>query len=309
MQIEWSTRDVPSYQRLAHWRSGLRAAWGGDFTVGGAADASFEASLGVLHTGPTRVVEIVSAPHTAARESPRDDSRVAFLLQIEGRSAVSDGSRTARLVPGEMCLMSPDRCSAVERTGQSRQLFIGVPSELVEAAAPRWREMAVITIESARPKLRDAVDLFRLLVDHHRELGAHCREKLATKGVGWLGEVLEAAHSASDPIHASRHARLAHYHRERIRRHVEARLRDPELNVRGIAEALGLSVRYVHKLFEGGPPVMQWVSAQRLQACERELATRGERSISDVAYAWGFNNPSHFSRAFKKHHGRRPSDT
>ena len=35
--------------------------------------------------------------------------------------------------------------------------------------------------------------------------------------------------------------------------------------------------------------------------------TRGARSISEVAYAWGFNSPAHFSRAFKKQFGMCPS--
>ena len=85
-------------------------------------------------------------------------------------------------------------------------------------------------------------------------------------------------------------------------------LRDPELSVARVARDLTLSVRYVHKLFEAqGQQVMQWAQGQRLQACRRELASRRSRPVSDVAYAWGFASPSHFSRAFKRETGMSPS--
>lgn len=44
---------------------------------------------------------------------------------------------------------------------------------------------------------------------------------------------------------------------------------------------------------------MKWVWSERLQRCHRDLAeTRlSQRTIS--AYAWGFDDASHFSRSFK----------
>ena len=102
---------------------------------------------------------------------------------------------------------------------------------------------------------------------------------------------------------------MAAFHRQRIERFVMDNLRDPELSLSMIAGELGLSVRYIHKLFElEDRNVMQWALAQRMACCRRDMATRGTRSISEVAYAWGFNSPAHFSRAFKKHFGLRPSE-
>ncbi|MFO1295542.1 MAG: helix-turn-helix domain-containing protein [Rubrivivax sp.] len=52
---------------------------------------------------------------------------------------------------------------------------------------------------------------------------------------------------------------------------------------------------------------MRWVQAERLHACRRELAERGTRTIGDVAFDWGFNHPSHFSRAYRRLFGVAPS--
>jgi AraC-like DNA-binding protein len=69
-------------------------------------------------------------------------------------------------------------------------------------------------------------------------------------------------------------SRLRHMHKERIRRYVKEHLGDPELGPAAIAQAVRLSPRHVH----------------------------------DLAYAWGFSDMSHFSRAFKAKFGVSPRE-
>jgi AraC-like DNA-binding protein len=33
-----------------------------------------------------------------------------------------------------------------------------------------------------------------------------------------------------------------------------------------------------------------------------------QRTITDIAFSWGFNNGAHFSRVFREHTGLTPSD-
>ncbi|MDO9294167.1 MAG: helix-turn-helix domain-containing protein, partial [Hydrogenophaga sp.] len=49
---------------------------------------------------------------------------------------------------------------------------------------------------------------------------------------------------------------------------------------------------------------------RRLQACMHDLQnpTHAQRTITDIAFAWGFNNGAHFSRVFREHTGQTPSD-
>lgn len=53
---------------------------------------------------------------------------------------------------------------------------------------------------------------------------------------------------------------------------------------------------------------MRWVWVQRLEQCYRELIqdASARRTISEIAYAWGFNDQAHFSRTFRKHYGVSP---
>jgi AraC-like DNA-binding protein len=44
-----------------------------------------------------------------------------------------------------------------------------------------------------------------------------------------------------------------------------------------------------------------------LQNCRHELETHGGRTVTDVAFSWGFSSSSHFSRVFRKYFGVVPS--
>jgi AraC family transcriptional activator of tynA and feaB len=105
--------------------------------------------------------------------------------------------------------------------------------------------------------------------------------------------------------------RMVEYHKARIRNYVLENLANPELDIARISNALGLSQRYLHLLFTDEPmQLMHWIWNERLERCFKELASRNgnDRPVSAVAYSWGFNDASHFSRAFRKRYGASPRD-
>jgi AraC family transcriptional regulator, positive regulator of tynA and feaB len=78
-----------------------------------------------------------------------------------------------------------------------------------------------------------------------------------------------------------------------------------------IAAALAMSARYVSDIFGANEQsVSHYIWERRLQKCHAALADpfqRG-RSISSIAFGWGFNDTSHFSRLFKSRYGVSPRD-
>ncbi|MDN3027198.1 helix-turn-helix domain-containing protein [Streptomyces sp. S.PB5] len=96
-----------------------------------------------------------------------------------------------------------------------------------------------------------------------------------------------------------------------VRDHIDRNLGDPALSPESIARAHRISVRYVHRLFEGeGTTVGRLIQQRRLQECCRELAPRSRTAptVSAVAQRWGFVNPAHFSRAFRAAYGISPRE-
>ena len=71
---------------------------------------------------------------------------------------------------------------------------------------------------------------------------------------------------------------------------------------------LGCSKRYLHMLFsERGTTVSDYIWQARLQNCRQELEAHAGKTITDVAFSWGFSSSSHFSRVFRKYFGVVPS--
>lgn len=97
----------------------------------------------------------------------------------------------------------------------------------------------------------------------------------------------------------------------RLHAYVDANLRDRNLTPAAIAEAQHISIRYLHKLFEGrGSTVGRWIQHRRLEEARRELArpARDDITVAAVARRWGFASATHFSRSFRTAYGMSPSD-
>jgi AraC-like DNA-binding protein len=89
----------------------------------------------------------------------------------------------------------------------------------------------------------------------------------------------------------------------RITNYIESHLTESTLSPVVIAAALGISVRHVHRVFSNhGSTVADWIRTQRLKHCRTDLCDprlQG-KSITEIAFYWGFNDSAHFSHAFKK---------
>ncbi|PWI14486.1 AraC family transcriptional regulator [Streptomyces sp. Act143] len=96
-----------------------------------------------------------------------------------------------------------------------------------------------------------------------------------------------------------------------VRAHIEQHLPDPGMTPQSIARANHISVRYLHKLFQGdGTTVGQWVRQRRLECCRRDLSRAPHRriTVAAVAHRWGFTSAAHFSRVFRAAYGMSPTD-
>ncbi|WP_186294337.1 acetamidase/formamidase family protein [Bradyrhizobium guangdongense] len=119
--------------------------------------------------------------------------------------------------------------------------------------------------------------------------------------------VHQLATSSPDAGSSATQAALLH----RICQTIERRLDDPALVPARVAQAEGISERYLQKLFEAvGDNFTHYIRERRLQRAWADLSSPAEahRSISDIAYAYGFGDSAHFSRAFRHRFGLSPRE-
>jgi AraC family transcriptional regulator, positive regulator of tynA and feaB len=88
-----------------------------------------------------------------------------------------------------------------------------------------------------------------------------------------------------------------------------AELDDPHLTPATVAARAGVSVRTLHRTFQAsGETFWNWIPDRRLDRCYAGLTTpiQYKRTITEVAFRWGFNELSTFDRNFRKRYGASP---
>lgn len=107
----------------------------------------------------------------------------------------------------------------------------------------------------------------------------------------------------------ARGARAAHLHR--IQQTLETLLWDPDLSIVKAADEVGVSPRYLQRLFAAdGRSFSGYLKQRRLERCHADLISplHAQESISEVAFRWGFSSSAHFSRSFREHFGLSPRE-
>ena len=97
---------------------------------------------------------------------------------------------------------------------------------------------------------------------------------------------------------------------ERVMEIMERNYMDSEFGVQEFCDALGMSrsVASKHLNTEAGLPVGQFIRNYRLNMAKEMLSSKtGNRNITEIAYAVGFNDPKYFTRCFTKLFGTNPS--
>ena len=95
----------------------------------------------------------------------------------------------------------------------------------------------------------------------------------------------------------------------RARDAIAERIGGGEITPAIIAAELGISVRYLHRVFAlTGQSLLEYVTAQRLDRARRMLVGGpGRVNIAAIAQDVGFYDSSHFNKAFKRQYGVAPS--
>jgi signal transduction histidine kinase/ligand-binding sensor domain-containing protein/DNA-binding response OmpR family regulator len=96
---------------------------------------------------------------------------------------------------------------------------------------------------------------------------------------------------------------------DRIMKVINTNLSDPDFNVEKLTEDVGISRAQLHRKMKeiAGISTGEFIRNLRLEQAAR-LIVEDKINVTQVAYAVGFNNQTHFSTVFKKHFGLSPSE-
>lgn len=302
----FATEGIQVDDRRDYCRHAIGQTMNIDVDVQPLRDAPLSLHMALQDWEHFRIVYVQGSTLRSIRRGPARADSVSLVLQLDGLCEIGDRRQQVTVGPGDVAIMPPECDRLCAPHGSYAHLLIDLECVLLHELLPQWRALQSRTWPASHPATAAMLELAHWMLRHGATLPDEARSSLALALLALVPRLAQTTDHAPPPSGATR-GPMARAQRQRVEDFIEANLADAALDVGVIARELGLSVRYVHKLFAGGPGVMQWVLEQRLLACRNELAQRGARPVSSIAYGWGFASPSHFSRAFRRRFGVSPS--
>ena len=230
--------------------------------------------------------------------SANGDNRACIAItQLQGMRRYRQNGSEAMLRRGDTTLIDSATPWSSDCSGDCSRLYLRVPQRLIE------NQLRISSLPFARRIAGDSglgAILFRLstsLFEQAESMNA-VEERSAMQG--YL-RILSACVGCHEFAQAGRNRRLELS--TRILNYIEDHLADSALSPAEIAGALNISVRHVHRIFSHqGSTVADWIRSERLKRCRKDFCDPRlqAKSITEIAFYWGFNDSAHFSHAFKK---------
>jgi AraC-like DNA-binding protein len=220
---------------------------------------------------------------------------------------VAQDGRTACLAPGDFALYDSTRPYELQFDGPFQQYVLKLPGPTLRTALRDTHRLTATSVSGERGAGHLMINMIRTLAADIDTLAPASAVAVADS----VTQILIAGLSALPAAHRPALTSLTALHREQIKACVRARLREPGLSVVAIAAQLKLAPSTLHRAWAGEPcSLADWIWAQRLDAARRDLCdpALAARSVSEIAFSWGFNDAAHFSRAFRTRFGCAPSE-
>lgn len=303
-----STDELPSNERAQAWRDWMSTLFFGlESDLYGA--EVFDGHLSNARAGDVLMTRLDANRHRVIRSPGLARASEASYLKIiapwEGNAAVEQHGRQAWVRPGGWAIYDTTGSYEVANPERSQHLIVMLPKEQLIERGLRLDTLMGRHVGGASGISRVALEAMR---HTYQELPSMTPE--AARGAGDL--ILEMVRlSLQELAGRGNGATQREAFKDRIRDYIGQHLRDPALSIDRIAEVLRCSKRHLHQAFSDEEVTLaQFILQRRLQACMRDLRNPQyqPRTITDIAFSWGFNNGAHFSRVFREHAGLSPSD-
>jgi AraC-like DNA-binding protein len=306
-----TTAVVEPGRQLAYWTEMVCDTYV-QLDCDAAADAhTIEGEIAVDQLATLQLSRVTStAQHvrrTPARIAWASEDYFLVSIQAQGSGTVVQDGRSARLAPGDFALYDSTRPYALHFDGAFQQYVLKLPGPTLRTALRDTHHLTATSVSGTRGAGHLMIGMIRTLAADIDALAPESAVAVADS----VTQILIAGLSALPAAHRPAPSNLTALHREQIKACVRARLREPGLSVAGIAAHLRLSPSTLHRAWLGEPcSLADWIWAQRLDAARRDLCDPAlhARSVSEIAFSWGFNDAAHFSRAFRARFGCAPSE-
>ncbi|MDX3899281.1 MAG: helix-turn-helix domain-containing protein [Sphingobium sp.] len=239
---------------------------------------------------------------SAARRTARSD--LSIIYTAIGNGELEIAGRSVDLSPGMFTITDSAQPMTLDLPSHFRQIYFIFPRSRVLSVFPFAEEFVGVPFDRSQ-------GLLSFFIDHLASIEHHLGTFDDAHANTVLNVTLDLLAMTLSSLDADRMITPRDRQFTRIKSYIEARLGDADLDIATIAADNGINVRYLHKIFAGtGVSVSNWIRKRRLEMCRRDLdaPALARRSVTEIALRWGFNDMSHFSKAFRREFGVGPRE-
>jgi AraC-like DNA-binding protein len=232
---------------------------------------------------------------------------VLLMFQLAGEVYVGQNEQEFVVRQGDLAVLRADRPYRVAYQQPCRRLFMCVPKREFlprvgsDLALPAFRQL------HKTPLGRIVSSLMMSVATDANHLDDRDGQTIAESVLDMLARLMRHGARRAMIAPGGDAARVT----DKAFDFMEKHFADPELTPAQIADAIGISVRYLHTVVSAtGTTVGKWLWERRLLACYEALQNPliADTTITEIAFKFGFSDAAHFSRAFKSRFGLTPSD-
>jgi len=297
-----STAGLDQHDKFGYWQDVVCRALV-DLECRPVSGMAFEASVEGSRLEGLSVARIEASAHRVERQpsaiARASEESLIFNFVLSGVAMAQQDGRSVVLRAGDGAVCDAQRPYSLRFDDTFKIITIKLARS---AIAHRAGSIHRITATSFGESSQMCPILFGYLVSFSKQaslLAPAASEKVVRNFTELLAVALDEVLLAS-PLPLSEYRATALM---RVRDFVERHLDVCELDTSMVSTALNLSPRYINKLFEAeNTSLTRYIWRRRLERAAADLQdpARAGLGISAIAMAHGFNDLSHFSRAFRQ---------
>ncbi len=291
--LHFESAAFPAERQFAEWARMLMAH---DATAP-SPQAGFPVVSDGFQVGPIMISHGHIPPVRLVRNSRRlkaDGVDNYFILMLLGGRWSGDmGTGPVEMAAGEVVVM--DMTGPIDAVAEaSESIIVILPRQMLDEAVAPFAMHGLMLTDTALGRI--FADFLAALVRRLPETPAAEAETLGLM----LRDTLAAALNATrQSLRMPADLPLL----GKAKRHIEANLANP-FDAAAMAKALGTSRATLYRLFALAGGLGVYIARRRLNRAHQLLNRPDEqRTVGEIAFATGFNSPSHFSRAFRVEYG------
>jgi AraC-like DNA-binding protein len=295
----FTTESVDSHRRIDFWSS-LNSNNITPMLISADRRAPFEGRLWIDQVGPISLARAYSSgvliKRVGVRPRSNDNDFVLTVSESANYTVVAKG-REQLVRGGDLRLSHSSEVMELEHSGCTA-IVLCIKARVFKEYLPMADDLVGNVVRGDRGAGLHASTMIRSLPAGMRQgFVDSAADHLTAALLHSIAAAYSQAYSLTEAVPVTAGSR-----RVVIKRFVDSHLGDADLTVQKVAAAFHLSDRYVRMLFESdGESLAAYIHRRRLEESARQLRDPhcDGRTISDIAFSWGFNSLGSFDRAFK----------